>query len=71
MQEQRLHEYKRQLMHALHIIYLYQQLRDDPNMAFTPHTFLFGAKAAPGYAVAKRIIHLINSLPDDISHEPS
>ena len=52
------------------IITLYQQLQDDPNCITRPHTFLFGAKAAPGYAVAKRIIHLINSLADDISHDP-
>ena len=68
VQVKRLHEYKRQLLNVLHIIALYQQLQDDPNCITRPHTFLFGAKAAPGYAVAKRIIHLINSLADDISH---
>ena len=70
VQVKRLHEYKRQLLNVLHIITLYQQLQDDPDCITRPHTFLFGAKAAPGYAVAKRIIHLINSLADDISHDP-
>ena len=70
VQVKRLHEYKRQLLNAMHIIYLYQKLQDDPGMELQPRTFLFGAKAAPGYAVAKRIIHLINSLANQINSDP-
>ena len=70
VQVKRLHEYKRQLLNVLRIITLYQQLRDDPNRTVVPQTFLFGAKAAPGYAVAKRIIRLINSLAAQIDADP-
>ena len=70
VQVKRLHEYKRQLLNVMHIIHIYHQLQDNPNMEMHPHTFIFGAKAAPGYAVAKRIIRLINSLADQINHDP-
>ncbi len=70
VQVKRLHEYKRQLLNVLHIIHLYNQLRDNPNMEFTPQTYLFGGKAAPGYRVAKEIIQLINSLSAQIANDP-
>jgi starch phosphorylase len=70
VQAKRLHEYKRQLLNVMHIISLYHRLQDDPDLEMRPHTFLFGAKAAPGYAVAKRIIRLINSLADQIANDP-
>ena len=66
----RLHEYKRQLMKALHIITLYNQLRDDPSLDIVPRTFIFGAKAAPGYYMAKLIIKLINSIGEMVNADP-
>ena len=70
VQVKRLHEYKRQLLNVLHIIYLWQQLHEDPHFDMTPRTYLFGAKAAPSYVVAKDIIHLINSLSRTINSDP-
>ena len=70
VQVKRLHEYKRQLLNVMHIIYLYQNLKRDPNFLTAPKVYLFGAKAAPGYHVAKEIIHLINSLAATINADP-
>jgi len=70
VQIKRLHEYKRQLLNALNIISLYIRIKDNPNMPMQPTTFLFGAKAAPGYDMAKRIIKLICCLGEEIEKDP-
>jgi len=70
VQVKRLHEYKRQLLCAMRIASLQMQLHDNPNQEFLPRTFVFGAKAAAGYRVAKRIIELLLSMADDINNDP-
>ncbi len=69
VQVKRLHEYKRQLLNILHVMYLYNQLKDNPDMEFYPRTFIFGAKAAAGYYNAKMTIKLITSVADVINHD--
>lgn len=70
VQVKRLHAYKRQLLNCLHIIYLYQQLKDNPNFKMYPRTFIFGAKAAPSYYFAKNVIELINCMSNKINNDP-
>ncbi|MBR5880637.1 MAG: glycogen/starch/alpha-glucan phosphorylase, partial [Clostridia bacterium] len=70
VQIKRLHEYKRQLLNALNIIGLYLELRENPDLDITPQTYIFGAKAAPGYQMAKRIIQLLCMISKDIEKNP-
>ncbi|MDD6207462.1 MAG: glycogen/starch/alpha-glucan phosphorylase [Clostridiales bacterium] len=71
VQVKRLHEYKRQLLNILHVMYLYNQIKANPSMEFHKRTFIFGAKASAGYARAKSIIKLINSVADVVNNDAS
>jgi len=70
VQIKRLHAYKRQLMNVFHIMYLYHRMKTEPNFKMYPHTFIFGAKAAPSYYYAKKIIELIHAVAKVVNHDP-
>jgi glycogen phosphorylase len=70
IQVKRLHAYKRQLLNVLHIMHLYNQLKEDSSFSMTPRTFIFGAKASPGYYFAKKVIKLINTMAKKVNEDP-
>lgn len=70
VQAKRLHAYKRQLLNVMHIIYLYQRMKEDPNFRIYPRTFIFAAKAAPAYTFAKKVIQLIHSIAEKVNNDP-
>ena len=70
VQVKRLHAYKRQLLNVLHILHLYNRMKEDSNYRPHPRTFIFGAKAAPSYRFAKNVIKLINTVADKVNHDP-